>query len=173
MDWIGDHLTHLIQEGQKALGHEIVVMSDAKEDEVDNGSNDWEEEQDNRPILLVATPSIFRHGSILSLCQTHKPCDIPLPPSYLLYPMSPPNGASLQKHHFDPDLIHLLPGQLTHRRYIVLSTPHHTPRGMSVKSDTLANIILSSKEDESTWQSPKLHKSMEQACARYLQRHIQ
>ncbi|KAF8119496.1 hypothetical protein EV363DRAFT_1305375 [Boletus edulis] len=39
MDWIGDRLARLIQEGQKALGWEIVVMSDAKEDEVDDGSD--------------------------------------------------------------------------------------------------------------------------------------
>ncbi|KAI6101140.1 hypothetical protein F5141DRAFT_1065910 [Pisolithus sp. B1] len=34
----------LIEEGQKALNREIVVMSDAKEDEVDDGEGNWEEE---------------------------------------------------------------------------------------------------------------------------------
>lgn len=38
----------LIEEGKKALGTEVVVMSDAKEDEVDDGTGTWEEEEDQR-----------------------------------------------------------------------------------------------------------------------------
>jgi len=173
MDWIGDRLTRLIQEGQKALGREIVVMSDAKEDEVDDGSNDWEEEQDNTPMPPVAAPSICRRGSVRSLRRTHKPRDIPLPPSYSPYPMSPPNSASPRKRHFDPDSVHLSPGRSTHGGCITPSTPRRTPRGTSVESDALAHIVLSSKEDESAWQSPELRESMEQARARYLQRRVQ
>lgn len=41
MDWMGDRLAMLIAEGQKALGKEVVVMSDAAEDEVDDGSGAW------------------------------------------------------------------------------------------------------------------------------------
>ncbi|KXN81705.1 hypothetical protein AN958_03916 [Leucoagaricus sp. SymC.cos] len=44
MDWIGDKLAQLIEEGKRALSREVVVMSDAKEDEVDDGSGAWEEE---------------------------------------------------------------------------------------------------------------------------------
>ncbi|KAJ2925764.1 hypothetical protein H1R20_g11334, partial [Candolleomyces eurysporus] len=41
MDWIGGKLAQLIEEGKRALGTEVVVMSDAKEDEVDDGSGAW------------------------------------------------------------------------------------------------------------------------------------
>jgi len=83
MDWIGDRLTRLILEGQKALGREIVVMSDAKEVEVDDGSNDWEEGQDNTPIPPVAVPSISLH--ILSWLCPVPPLDTRYsPPAFLL-----------------------------------------------------------------------------------------
>jgi hypothetical protein len=44
MDWIGDKLSTLIEQGKKALSREIVVMSDAAEDEVDDASGTWEEQ---------------------------------------------------------------------------------------------------------------------------------
>ena len=43
MDWIGDRISQLIEEGTKALGKEVVVMSQSKEDEVDDGSGLWED----------------------------------------------------------------------------------------------------------------------------------
>ncbi|KAI0642420.1 hypothetical protein C8Q79DRAFT_917986 [Trametes meyenii] len=46
MSWIGDRLAHLIAEGQKALGKEVVIMSEDKADEVDDGSGAWIEEED-------------------------------------------------------------------------------------------------------------------------------
>ncbi|OSD05336.1 hypothetical protein PYCCODRAFT_1362360 [Trametes coccinea BRFM310] len=50
MSWIGDRLAQLIAEGQKALGREIVIMSEDKEDEVDDGSGAWVEEDDDEPV---------------------------------------------------------------------------------------------------------------------------
>ncbi|KAF8966240.1 hypothetical protein BDZ97DRAFT_1808380 [Flammula alnicola] len=47
MDWIGDKLSMLIEQGKRALNTEVVVMSDAKEDEVDDGTGSWEEDDDN------------------------------------------------------------------------------------------------------------------------------
>jgi hypothetical protein len=44
MDWISDKLSMLIEQGKKALSCEIVVMSDAAEDEVDDASGAWEEQ---------------------------------------------------------------------------------------------------------------------------------
>ena len=41
MDWMGDRLAMLIAEGQKALGKEVVVMSESAEDEVDDGDGAW------------------------------------------------------------------------------------------------------------------------------------
>ncbi|KAI0630782.1 hypothetical protein C8Q77DRAFT_1015401, partial [Trametes polyzona] len=49
MSWIGDRLAQLIAEGQKALGKEVVIMSEDKEDEVDDGSGAWIEE-DDQPV---------------------------------------------------------------------------------------------------------------------------
>ncbi|KAI0369749.1 hypothetical protein BV20DRAFT_333739 [Pilatotrama ljubarskyi] len=54
MSWIGDRLAQLIAEGQKALGKEIVVMSEDKEDEVDDGSGAWVEE-DEQPFQGVSS----------------------------------------------------------------------------------------------------------------------
>ncbi len=34
----------LIEEGKKALGREVVVMSEDPADEVDDGNDDWEED---------------------------------------------------------------------------------------------------------------------------------
>ena len=45
MSWIGDRLAHLISEGQKALGKEVVVMSEDQADEVDDGSGAWVEDE--------------------------------------------------------------------------------------------------------------------------------
>jgi hypothetical protein len=61
MDWIGDKLAMLIEEGKRALQSEVVVMSDAQEDEVDDGTGLWEEEQP-RPSLSRSS-SIKRAGS--------------------------------------------------------------------------------------------------------------
>lgn len=172
MDWIGDRLSHLIQEGQKALGREIVVMSDAKEDEIDDGSDAWEEEQYNHPVPPISAPSISRRGSVRSLRRTHKPRDIPLPPSYSPYPMSPPSSVSPRKRHFE-DSVHHSPGRSTHGGHSVSSTSCRIARGTSIESDAFAPIVSSFKEDESTWQSAELRESMERARARLLQRRVQ
>ncbi|RDX54205.1 hypothetical protein OH76DRAFT_1073016 [Lentinus brumalis] len=50
MSWIGDRLTQLIAEGQKALGKEVVVMSEDKADEVDDGSGAWVEEEEEEGL---------------------------------------------------------------------------------------------------------------------------
>ncbi|KZT21182.1 hypothetical protein NEOLEDRAFT_1139817 [Neolentinus lepideus HHB14362 ss-1] len=71
MDWISGKLSQLIEEGKKALGKEVVVMSDAQEDEVDDGTGDWEEE---------AGPSTAsRRGSMR---RSKRPHAIHPPPAY-------------------------------------------------------------------------------------------
>lgn len=45
MDWFSDKLNKLIEEGKRALGTEVVVMSENQEDEVDDGRGDWVEEE--------------------------------------------------------------------------------------------------------------------------------
>lgn len=54
---MSDRLTQLISEGQRALGKEIVVMSEDKEDEEDDGMDVWVEDND-------ASGSVSRNGSI-------------------------------------------------------------------------------------------------------------
>ncbi|KIJ65216.1 hypothetical protein HYDPIDRAFT_111122 [Hydnomerulius pinastri MD-312] len=164
MDWIGDKLSRLIEEGQKALGREIVVMSDSKEDEVDDGSGGWEEEEPS-----TAGPSISRRGSIRSLRRAHRPREIPLPPSYSTYPASPPSSSSPRKRRFDAESIHQSPGRSAYNALPGPSTPRRIARGPSVESETFAPIVSSFKEDESAWQSPELKESMERARAQYLQ----
>lgn len=53
MDWIGDKLSQLIEEGKRALGKEVVVLSDAPEDEVDDGSGNWVD-QDVAPVASTS-----------------------------------------------------------------------------------------------------------------------
>lgn len=56
MDWMSDKIRKLIEEGQKALGKEVVVMSDDPDDKdgaVDDGQEGWEEVDDS----LRAGPS--------------------------------------------------------------------------------------------------------------------
>lgn len=53
MDWIGDKLSQLIEEGKRALGKEVVVLSDAPEDEVDDGSGNWVD-QDAAPVASAS-----------------------------------------------------------------------------------------------------------------------
>ncbi|KZT07571.1 uncharacterized protein LAESUDRAFT_116199 [Laetiporus sulphureus 93-53] len=42
--WMNDRLASLIAEGQRALGKEVVVMSETQEDEEDDGAGGWVEE---------------------------------------------------------------------------------------------------------------------------------
>lgn len=56
MDWIGDKLSRLIEEGKRALGKEVVVLSDAPEDEVDDGSGNWVD-QDEVPVASTSYAS--------------------------------------------------------------------------------------------------------------------
>ncbi|KAF8449300.1 hypothetical protein L210DRAFT_3640898 [Boletus edulis BED1] len=88
MDWIGDRLIRLIQESQKALGREIVVMSDAKEDEVDDGSDAWEEEQDSQRVPSVAAVRPFPVVTLSGHSAGHanpvtSPSHLPTPPTLL------------------------------------------------------------------------------------------
>ncbi len=82
MDWLGDKLAALIEEGKKALGREVVVMSEAPEDEVDDGTDVWEEEDDGRP----SSPR-----------RAKQPRGSGLPPSY----SSPQLSASPRSSRFD------------------------------------------------------------------------
>ena len=88
MDWLGDKLSMLIEQGKKALNTEIVVMSDAKEDEVDDGSGAWEEDvsghhHQGRSRAAIGSGSTSRAGSIRSTSNRRaaRPKNIVPPPS--------------------------------------------------------------------------------------------
>ncbi|KAG2144540.1 hypothetical protein DEU56DRAFT_790210 [Suillus clintonianus] len=162
MDWIGDKLSQLIQEGHRALNMEVVVMSEAKEDEVDDGSGDWEEEQP------AVGPSVSRRSSFR---RTHRPRDIQ-PPSYSAFTVSPSPSSSPRKRKFVGEAVHLSPDRSDFSRLPVPSTPRRIARDSSMDFDAVPTVSSSFKEDESAWQSPELRESMERARAQYLQRRM-
>ncbi|KAF8889260.1 hypothetical protein BD779DRAFT_1520648 [Infundibulicybe gibba] len=145
MDWIGDKLSMLIEEGKKALGREIVVMSDSKEDEVDDGSGAWEEE-----LGSSSKHSLSRSSSTKRIKRTRSLAHSTS--SHTTYP-SPRNNT------FDLTSIHQAPIAITPKRT-------HS-RGISLES-TLLTPSNSFKEDEQAWESPELRESMEKARARLL-----
>lgn len=63
MDWIQDKLAQLIEEGKRALSREVVVMSDAKEDEFDDGSGAWEEEEEQSASTSSGRAGSLRRGT--------------------------------------------------------------------------------------------------------------
>ncbi|THH29508.1 hypothetical protein EUX98_g4683 [Antrodiella citrinella] len=149
MDWMGDRLQHLIEEGKRALGTEIVVMSEAKEDEVDDGSGAWEEEE---PILPPSRSSSIRRG--------RRPRNIALPdynpPTYSTPQVSP------RKPQFDLN---------SSRSYGFASTlntpesPKRTPRGASAES-----LFSNHREPENAWGTPEMRESMARAREAYRKR---
>jgi hypothetical protein len=66
MDWIGGKLAQLIEDGKRALGTEVVVMSDAKEDEVDDGSGAWVSDEED-----TGRRGLKRRGSSASTRYYH------------------------------------------------------------------------------------------------------
>ena len=102
MDWMGDRIRHLIEEGQKALGKEVVVMNGEQNDEdegaVDDGMEGWEEEGG-----CEAGPSSSRRLPPKSLAINTSAS----PPSYGSAPTSPRHRRSLHSRatsgsYFDP-----------------------------------------------------------------------
>ena len=87
MDWMSDRLAKLIEDGKRALGTEVVVMSESKEDEVDDGSGAWVEED-----RLQASSS----ASISSRRGRRRLSNLPLPsfspPAYAQTPSPRKNG---------------------------------------------------------------------------------
>ena len=142
MDWIGDRISKLIEEGKKALGKEVVVMSDAKEDEVDDGSGAWEEEPDERS----------GHFPEQKRARTQR--HIGLPPFYSPNGLSSPSSPS-RSHFMRPTI---LPG----------SSSPCTIRASSIELESPTIGATSWKESEGDWQSLEIKASMEKARAMYL-----
>ena len=150
MDWIGDRISQLIEEGKKALGKEVVVMSDSKEDEVDDGSGLWED-SDGGEFGPSASP---RHGRRALSSPRRKRARSSLPlriiPGGLgeCLPSGPPSYAS-------PTFA----GSPSSTRSSVepFSTPTSTTMSMSW-----------TREGEGDWESEEMKASMERARAIYM-----
>jgi len=155
MDWIGDQLSILIQEGQKALGREIVIKSDAREDEVDDGCGVWEEEEGGYDQEFGGP---FSYQNSLSRSssprQQKRPRNLTLaPPSYA----SRPSSASPRATRFEFTSASL-PSSATRWRS---DAPGNT-RGKSTES------LHSGREEEETYESAELRESMRRARERLL-----
>ena len=143
MDWMGGRLTQLIEDGKKALGKEIVVMSEVQEDEEDDGNGNWEEEAD--PDASIAGPS--RSGSI----RRRRPQSAGTASSF-----SPPT-ASPRRQQF--------PAVRLSDSCSAIPIPARAPHDSSADATRLSTSF---REDESDWQSSDLRQSMERARAAYL-----
>ncbi|EIN09434.1 hypothetical protein PUNSTDRAFT_142996 [Punctularia strigosozonata HHB-11173 SS5] len=135
MDWMGGKLAQLIAEGQKALGREVVVMSEAPEDEVDDATGDWQEE-DN--AMVTDTPgrstASSRRGSVR---RRHAPS---------LYSGTP----SPRKSRFDGVDV----PQSSREKSVELFSAAANP-----------NSSASMRENEHEWQSAEMREFMERARA--------
>lgn len=142
MDWIGDKLSMLIAEGKKALGKEVVVMSDAPEDQVDDGTGAWEEEEDSIPTRPSSRAGSLsrRSGSVRQ--RPIQPSYAGSPPSSFPLPISP------RKRSFaEPP-----------------STSYHAVSASFSLPNTPQDLGGWTGEDG---QSPELREYMEKARARY------
>ncbi|KAF7374825.1 hypothetical protein MSAN_00368300 [Mycena sanguinolenta] len=160
MDWLGDQLSMLIAEGQKALGREIVIKSETREDEIDDGCGVWEEEGGHDPEL--GGPSSYQNSLSRSSSprQRKRPRNLTLaPPSYA----SRPSSASPRTTWFEftssslPSSAHRWRPDAPHRW-----RPDAPGRAMSAESSH------SGREEEETYESPELKESMARARARLL-----
>lgn len=167
MDWIGDKLTQLIHEGQKALGREVVVASEAQEDEIDDGTDAWEEVQ---PEPYHDGPSSSNRSSSRS-GSMHRPRHIHSPTSTISRSESASLSVSPRANRgFDawspPSTSH---SQFQNVGSMAIPGADSYPQGLSVESDNfLRSASTSFREDETAWQSPELRESMSKARERYL-----
>ena len=173
MDWIGDKLSMLIEQGKRALGTEVVVMSDAKEDEVDDGSPGWEEEEDNDQHR----ETISRSGSAKHLKRPRSilppSFNIPIPhastcsPKRSIYESSPTNpNFSTFASSSAPGSSNYTTPRRTHSRGI----SYESGVGLGFDSGLRNGGLPSFVEDPSTWESPEIREGMEKARSRYLER---
>ena len=153
MDWIGDKISQLIEEGKKALGKEVVVMSDVKEDEVDDGSGLWEDSDGGD---LRCSPSSRYARSLSSPRRKRARPSIPfhavLGGSSEVSPSGPPAYGSATTLTF--------PGPSSSVTSLV--DPFSAPASATT---TTAGWM---KESEGDWQSEELKASMERARAMYM-----
>ena len=131
MDWIQDRLARLIEEGKRALSREVVVMSDAREDEVDDGSSAWEEENDRYPPHHQPASSIRRAGSLRRATKRSRVQD--------------PFCDSWNSSNHSLSITNAMN---------VPTTPKRT------HAKTFSADAVITREDENEWESPELRETM-------------
>lgn len=193
MDWLGDKLSMLIEQGKRALNTEVVVMSEAKEDEVDDGSGTWEEEEDEddrggRPSSRAGS---IRSGSIKRGKQPRN--RIPPPSSGAGLGLYGVNASSTSSLATTPRRVGNMSGYTTYtpsvpststtyasaspsfapsslpRTFLSASPGRAHVRGLSYES-ALPPSFATDQEDPAEWESPAVRESMERARARLLAR---
>ena len=145
MDWIGDRLSQLIEEGKKALGTEVVVMSDSKEDEVDDGSGLWEDSDGGE---FGSPTSRYGRRSLSSPRRKRARSNLP----YQIIPGG-------------------LGGSSPSRPPAYTSpTKSTSPGSPSLTRSSVEPLSVSgwTRESEGDWQSEEMKASMERARAAYM-----
>ncbi|KAG6808110.1 hypothetical protein H0H92_005346 [Tricholoma furcatifolium] len=168
MDWIGDKLSALIAEGKRALSREVVVMSDAQEDEVDDASGAWEDADVPPSASQHASPS--RNSSIRRAGTSKRPRSLISPSAYNLHtqdtqyhhhhhslsPSSSPTKSTF--YEFAPSTSAPALGAPFQGGYDNMGMGDVTPR---------TSYADGWQEDERSWESPEVREAMERARARF------
>jgi hypothetical protein len=156
MDWIGDKLSMLIEQGKRALSTHVVVSSDAKEDEVDDGSDAWEEETD------PTRQSRSRSGSVR---HSKRPKTLNLGPG----PSIPHASSSSPSPRF-ADFNFPVSSSAPPTSFMSGGLGGGYPGLHASQSTTSLNNV--SIEDPATFESPELRESMERARQRLMARRL-
>lgn len=163
IDWIGGKLAQLIEEGKRALGTEIVVSSDAPEDEIDDGSGNWADELQTLPGSSTSYASRSRSPKKLR-SSTSRPSELTIPRTSTSFSSS----SHIRNLSSDSPVPQT---SLMDSRFCFDSNAVSVPT--SSRSDGFSSCLpssLDSRETESDWGSPQLRASMERARAAYHQR---
>ncbi|PCH44469.1 hypothetical protein WOLCODRAFT_139026 [Wolfiporia cocos MD-104 SS10] len=146
MSWMSDRLASLIAEGQRALGKEVVVMSESQEDEVDDGSENWVDQDQGQGSSAASTLQL----------RPHRPSSLSLSHSRHA------SSSSIGTHSVSP----------RRTRFDASPPPRRRRREASEESEAFANTSISVgtsfHEDVSAWQSDEMREAMQRARERML-----
>ncbi|PPQ97866.1 hypothetical protein CVT26_013035 [Gymnopilus dilepis] len=195
MDWIGDKLSMLIEQGRRALQSEVVVMSEVKEDEVDDGRGDWEEDNNGADdsASLRSRKSRSRAGSVRKsrpknivppsphhfTSQPHHPGSISASPRMSTFPSgltSSSTAYSTPSTSYSPAMASggFAPSSSFSSYSVKVANGHGHVRGLShesaLPSSSSSSGFGAGREEPEMFESPELRESMERARARALAR---
>ncbi|KAH9479777.1 hypothetical protein JR316_0008372 [Psilocybe cubensis] len=178
MDWMGDKLSQLIEQGRRALQTEVVVMSEAREDEVDDGAGGWVEDDNDdddegvdsdadsmRGYGAGAGGGRRRAGSVRSLRSLRSKATVtPRKTDGLGLGISVPSSSSMAAAapfytaSFERPPVH------GHTRGV----SHESGLGFGLSTPGGQGGFGVTEEESGAWESPEIRASMERARARVL-----